>query len=36
MPTKRYDIGTNMNGEERAYVVTGEYEKVFPYEKRWG
>ena len=30
MPTKRYDIGTNMNGEERAYVVTGEYEKVLP------
>ena len=30
MPKRRYDIGTNMNGEERAYVVTGEYEKVLP------
>lgn len=30
MPNKKYDLNTNMNGEERAYVVTGEYEKVFP------
>jgi Na+-transporting NADH:ubiquinone oxidoreductase subunit A len=29
-PNKTYDLNTNMNGEERAYVVTGEYEKVFP------
>ncbi len=27
---KEYDLNTNMNGEERAFVVTGEYEKVFP------
>ena len=30
MPGKEYDLSTNMNGEERAFVVTGEYEKVFP------
>ena len=30
MPNKTYDLNTNMNGEERAFVVTGEYEKVFP------
>ncbi|MCB0409632.1 MAG: Na(+)-translocating NADH-quinone reductase subunit A [Flavobacteriales bacterium] len=30
MPNKRYDLNSNMNGEERAFVVTGEYEKVFP------
>jgi len=29
-PTKKYDIDTNMRGEERAYVVTGQYEKVLP------
>ncbi|MBL4624091.1 MAG: Na(+)-translocating NADH-quinone reductase subunit A [Flavobacteriales bacterium] len=29
-PGKEYDLNTNMNGEERAFVVTGEYEKVFP------
>ncbi len=29
-PNKEYDLNTNMNGEERAFVVTGEYEKVFP------
>ena len=27
---KGYDINTNLNGEERAIVVTGEMEKVFP------
>ena len=27
---KRYDIDTNMRGEERAYVVTGQYDKVLP------
>lgn len=27
---KEYDIDTNMHGERRAYVVTGEYEKVLP------
>lgn len=29
-PNKEYDLNTNMNGEERAFVMTGEYEKVFP------
>ncbi|MBT7896933.1 MAG: Na(+)-translocating NADH-quinone reductase subunit A [Flavobacteriales bacterium] len=29
-PKKKYDLDTNMRGEERAYVVTGEYEKVLP------
>ena len=29
-PTKKYDINTNMRGEERAYVVTGQYDKVLP------
>ena len=27
---KGYHVNTNMNGEERAFVVTGEMEKVFP------
>ena len=27
---KEYEIDTNMHGERRAYVVTGEYEKVLP------
>jgi len=29
-PTKKFEIDTNMRGEERAYVVTGQYEKVLP------
>lgn len=29
-PAKEYALNTNMNGEERAYVVTGEYDKLFP------
>lgn len=29
-PSKKYDLNTSLNGEERAFVVTGEYEKVFP------
>ena len=29
-PNKKYDIDTNMKGEERAYVVTGQYESVLP------
>lgn len=29
-PSKEYRLTTNSNGEERAFVVTGEYEKVFP------
>ena len=27
---KEYSLNTNLNGENRAYVVTGEYEKVLP------
>lgn len=30
MPSKKYDLDTNTNGEPRALVVTGEYENVFP------
>ena len=29
-PNKEYVLDTNLNGEERALVVTGEMEKVFP------
>jgi len=29
-PKKKYDLDTNTNGEHRAFVVTGNYEKVFP------
>ncbi len=29
-PNKKYDLTTNTNGERRAFVVTGQYEKVFP------
>ena len=31
MPNKNYDVDTNLNGEKRAFVVTGQYEKVFPF-----
>jgi Na+-transporting NADH:ubiquinone oxidoreductase subunit A len=30
MPKKRYALNTNMNGEDRAYVVSGQYEDVLP------
>ncbi|MBX2828643.1 MAG: Na(+)-translocating NADH-quinone reductase subunit A [Flavobacteriaceae bacterium] len=30
MPKKKYDLNTNTNGEHRAFVVTGNYEEVFP------
>lgn len=30
MPSKQYALDTNMNGEERALVMTGQYEDVFP------
>lgn len=30
MPKKKYKLDTNNNGEERALVVTGQYENVFP------
>ena len=29
-PNKRYRLDTNLKGGRRAYVVTGQYEKVFP------
>lgn len=27
---KKYNLNTNLHGEERPFVVTGQYEKVFP------
>ena len=30
MPNKQYRLHTNLNGGERAYVMSGEYERVFP------
>lgn len=30
MPKKEYVADSNLNGEERAYVMTGQYEKVLP------
>ncbi|MCF8224537.1 MAG: Na(+)-translocating NADH-quinone reductase subunit A [Bacteroidales bacterium] len=30
MPGKEYRLDTNIHGGERAFVMTGEYEKVFP------
>ena len=29
-PNKKYKLDTNINGGHRAFVLTGEYEKVFP------
>ena len=29
-PEKEYSLNSNMNGESRAYVVTGQYEQVLP------
>lgn len=29
-PNKKYNLTTNTNGEHRAFVVTGQYEEVFP------
>ncbi len=31
-PNKQYDLNTSQNGEERAFVMTGQYEKVFPFD----
>ena len=31
-PKKKYDLTTNTNGEHRAFVVTGNYEDVFPFD----
>jgi Na+-transporting NADH:ubiquinone oxidoreductase subunit A len=30
LPKKKYKLNTNTNGEHRAFVVTGNYEEVFP------
>ena len=30
MPKKKFELNTNTNGEHRAFVVTGNYEEVFP------
>jgi Na+-transporting NADH:ubiquinone oxidoreductase subunit A len=32
MPNKKYDLTADMNGEERPFVVTEEYDKVFPFD----
>ena len=29
---KKFNLDTNLNGEHRAFVVTGQYEKVFPFD----
>ena len=29
-PNKKHDLNTNLHGEERPFVITGQYEKVFP------
>ena len=31
-PSKKRNLDTNLNGEERGFVVTGEMEKVFPFD----
>ena len=31
-PNKKYRLDTNMHGGERAYVMTGMFEKVFPFD----
>lgn len=31
-PKKKYELDTNTNGEHRAFVVTGNYEQVFPFD----
>ncbi len=32
MPNKSYRLDTNLNGGERAFVMTGQFEKVFPFD----
>ncbi len=29
-PNRKYELDTNMHGEERAFVMTGQYDKVLP------
>jgi len=31
-PNKKYSLNTNMNGGERAFVMTGKFEQVFPFD----
>ncbi|MDG1253047.1 MAG: Na(+)-translocating NADH-quinone reductase subunit A [Schleiferiaceae bacterium] len=31
-PGKKYDLTTKLHGEERAFVVTGQYDQVFPFD----
>lgn len=31
-PNKKYNLTANMNGEERPFVVTEEYDQVFPFD----
>lgn len=31
MPDRKYSLDTNINGGQRAFVITGLYEKVFPF-----
>ncbi len=31
-PNKKYDLSSISNGEERPFVMSGEYEKVFPFD----
>lgn len=31
-PKKKFDLNTNTNGEHRAFVTTGTYEEVFPFD----
>ena len=30
--SKTYNLDTNLNGEERSFVISGQYEKVFPFD----
>jgi len=32
MPSKKFKLDTNMHGGHRAFVMAGEYEKVFPFD----
>lgn len=31
-PGKEYSLNTSLNGEERAFVMSGEYDQVFPFD----
>ena len=32
LPTKKHSLDTNIHGGKRAFVMTGKYEKVFPFD----